>query len=117
MTIRRVMPKQFNRRVRMYSVDSVTVKGENTRVERYQGTRWAGIRPVSVRVQERLQATGNKTVAESTIQVMMRYHATVKPSWRITLGDGARTLEILGVEHVDEDNRVTRLLCKEATDG
>lgn len=55
--------------------------------------------------------TAGMTEARNTVLVTMRYHATVRPTWRIVLG--SKTYEVNSIVNVDERNREMRLSCTE----
>lgn len=73
-----------------------------------EATIWAAIWPVSA--SETIQAA--QMVMTISHRIRIRYHSTIKPSWRINFG--TRFFAIVSIINPSESNKYLDLLAKEA---
>lgn len=68
---------------------------------------WASIQPQAG--SEAVKA--GQAQAKDSVLITIRYHATVKPTWKIV--NGSKTYEVNAIINIDERNREMQLSCTE----
>jgi SPP1 family predicted phage head-tail adaptor len=71
-------------------------------------TVWGAIEPI---IGNREYLAASQTQNEIMVMIMIRYHATIEPSWRV-VNDG-KAYSIQGIQNEYERNRMMVLMCSQ----
>jgi SPP1 family predicted phage head-tail adaptor len=91
-----------------YKTETRTATGDVSWTWTTDSTVWGAIEPI---IGSREYLAASQTQNEIMVMIMIRYHATVAPDWRV-LNDG-KSYSIQGIQNEYERDRMMVLMCSQ----